>query len=265
MISDTRGGRKGRALLWALILSIGVHAVLLPLILWLTLLDFTNEHNGTQRELIVSSTSVRIERRTVAQPRSLAQPQPRAANAQAPRAAAASAPHELARSAPHASPQPSTAPKRPSTQSSLEQTLAQQQAQFAREAAQLHAQNNPLSVATAAPNAGAPKQYHMDVAGVQGTNPGEGYLFPVRTWRDGTNTCYYGRYLWEYPDGSSENAAIPWPFCYARGQDPIAAGLRHFPFPLPPSGYVAPPGTYLAPEVHKIYTLWLEYMRTGGQ
>ncbi|MGC1380023.1 MAG: hypothetical protein WA814_03230, partial [Candidatus Baltobacteraceae bacterium] len=76
MISEEReeGGRGN--FLWAILLSIALHATLLPLAFLLVAPTLQIAQRQPQRELVVSSTVVRIEKRPVPQPR-ITVPRPR--------------------------------------------------------------------------------------------------------------------------------------------------------------------------------------------
>ncbi|MGA7748061.1 MAG: hypothetical protein WCC70_12460 [Candidatus Aquilonibacter sp.] len=166
-------------------------------------------------------------------------------------------PTELARTTPNGTPQPRSAPKRTTA---LAEELAQQQAAFQKEADALNAKNGPISVATIDPNQrqSASKSYHMNLSGnaeLQGE--GYGFLDPLQRWIENGLHCYKGQYHWLYPTGGTEVANIPWPFCYPPSADPIAHGLRQFPFPLPLDGYRLPAGTYLYPIEKNVYEAWL--------
>jgi hypothetical protein len=169
-------------------------------------------------------------------------------------------PTELARTTPNGTPQPRSAPKRTEA---LAEELAQQQAAFQKEAEALNAKNGPISVATIDPNQreSSFKSYHMNLSGsMELQGEGYGFLDPLRRWIDGVGRhCYTGQYHWLYPTGGTEVANIPWPFCYPPGADPIAHGLRQFPFPLPLDGYRLPPETYLYPIEKSVYEAWLAH------
>jgi hypothetical protein len=185
------------------------------------------------------------------------QPQPTVQRRAVPTPAAQ--PTELARIVQSAPPQPRSAPKR-SQQAALAEQLAQQEVAFQREAQQLNAQNAPLSIATIDPHQrdSAVHQFHMNFSGeTELAGRGEGYLLPLRSWSDNGMHCYYGRYYWQYPTGGTEIANIPWPFCFLPSEDPIARGIRVFPFPKPLPGYRVPSGTYLYPIEKDVYNYWI--------
>jgi hypothetical protein len=168
-------------------------------------------------------------------------------------------PTELAHIVPKAPAQPRPAPKK-QNQGSLAEQLAQQQVAFQHEAQQINAHNAPLSIATIDPaqRESSNKQYRMNFSGNQElAGKGEGYLIPLQRWIDNGLHCYYGQYYWLYPTGGTEVANIPWPFCFTPGNDPIARGIRQFPFPLPMPGYQLPAGTYLYPIEKDVYQAWL--------
>lgn len=218
-------------------------------------------------ELIVSSSSIRIEHRTVPQPVSAhakaVRPQPKAAAAHpviqhAPVPVPQARPTEIARIVPHASPQPHPARAR-SASTSLQQQLAQQEQMFAREAQSLNAARSPLSVATSGPVAPSSKQISwLDTSGrAEQRETVEALLEPLpgHHWIADGMSCYYVHYFAQYGGGGTEEGNIPWPLCYPVGHDamlPLDRSHR-LPIPKPPAGYVLPPGTTLQPLLDAIY------------
>ncbi|HKU82167.1 MAG TPA: hypothetical protein VJP76_08365 [Candidatus Tumulicola sp.] len=267
MISESSDQRRGsRLLLGALLASLAIHALLAALSSWLPFLRLPFfSVKPVQRETVVASTAVRIERRAVPQPRTHAVPRRTAAihppvRPPAPRAARpqplARPRHEIARTVPSAAPQPSAAPEPPKPASSLAEQLAQQQRAFAQEIARLRAQNNPLSIA-AKPRA-SPAAFHrtyFDVSGRPDERAVQVELFPIRHWYSASAICYYARYVAQFVHGGNEEGIIPWPICYPAGADRIANPpyVHDVPIPVPPAGYVLPPGTYLTPLLARIY------------
>jgi hypothetical protein len=268
MISEERDERRGRHnLLWALLLSAAIHATLLPLGLWLTGLHVTMlAPRQPEREMIVASTAVRIEKRSVPQPRSpLPQPRPIRAQRQLPQprrvqAARPAAPrHELARSAPSAPPQPKVQKPQPHhAQSSLQQQIAQQERTFSQEVAQLNQRNNPLSIATSAPR--PPTTYRrsfFDVPGRLQRDAVQAVLIPLSHWYTHGLSCYYTRYVAQFTNGGNEQGTIPWPVCYPANDDRMAhPPYPHaLPIPVPQPDYVLPAGTYLTPLLRSVYDM----------
>ena len=264
MISQERDDRpRGRLLLlWATFASILIHALLIPLTAWLSLLHILAPPKPPQRETVVASTAVRIEQRPVPQPRAQAQPHPLPPRVTQPapvpqRAAPAPVPrHELARPAPTAPPQPPPQRMPPTQAPTLQDQIAEQQRAFAQEIAQLRARNNPLSLATSAPHpAAAYHRTYFDVPGHRDVDAVQVELIPLRHWYTATASCYYTRYVAQYTHGGSEEGTIPWPVCYPVNDDRIAHPpfVHDVPVPIPPAGYSLPPGTYLAPLLVRIY------------
>jgi hypothetical protein len=257
-------------LAWGFALSIP-----LTLLIWMlvshnfglenSLLKMAQESN----ELVTSTSIVHMDRRPIPEPKQnvaqpqapvlpkpLEQPQPAIRRAQpTPQAQ----PTEIAREEPKAPPQ-SKAAKTQQKAASLSEMLAQQQAAFQRETQAINANRAPLTNATIDPNSRPRSEpdYHMDIAGMRtASGPGDGFLTALTHWTDHGYHCYYGRYDWQYPDGGTETANIPWPFCYTPREDPIIRGYRRFPFPLPLPGYRLPAGTDLQPVEKRVYNLWL--------
>jgi hypothetical protein len=218
-----------------------------------------------QQEYVVSSTAqVRIEHRTVPRPRAVS-PQthqpvaPRRAQVRRPKPqpTAASAPHEIARETQNAPQQPPpSARPREAQQSSLAQTLAQNEQSFAREAQRLHAQSNPLSAATMSPDAAsAMRKSYFDISGRFEREGAQALLTPLKHWFDGNLSCYYVHYDAQFSGGGTEQGTIPWPVCYPRTADRMLPLDRthDLPIPVPPAGYALPAGTYLSPLLRGIY------------
>ncbi len=265
MISRERDERphERRLLLWATILSLLIHALFVPFTAWLGLLRLPwLKPPPAQRETVVASTSVRIERRPIPQPRVVQAPHPvRAPVARRPHPIERAAPppvprHELAREMPSAAPQPPLQRTPPTQAPTLQQQIADQERRFSQEIAQLRARNNPLSLATRAPApAAAYHRTYFDVPGHRDLDAVQVELIPLRHWFAGTTICYYTRYVAQYTHGGSEEGTIPWPVCYPLDDDRIAHPpfVHDIPVPLPPPGYVLPPGTYLTPLLSRIY------------
>ncbi|MHB8147921.1 MAG: hypothetical protein ACYDGM_11770 [Vulcanimicrobiaceae bacterium] len=269
MTPPRRGKDRGRrVLLWALFCSAALHAILIPLLLWLSGWHFFMPR-PQNREFVVSSTSVRIEHRTIPRPESAAGRHPAHSTPKSrpssqrplPKTVAPQPqPHELAREVPNAPPQPPRRRRAASRQETLAQQLAQQQQTFSKEVAQLNAGNNPHSIATIAPQPpSADERSYYDLNGK--TRPQDRVmvlLTPLQHWIAGAASCYYVRYAAEFSSGGSDDGNIPWPVCYPRSDDPIAKappGMGSFPVPVPvpPHNYVLPKGTYLTPLLQQIY------------
>lgn len=267
MISRERDERPRERLLllWATLLSILIHALFVPLTAWLGLLHLRwMVPPPAPRETVVASTAVRIERRPVPQPRVREAPHPQpvpAPVAPRPHPAQRAAPppvpqHELAREMPRATMQPPPQEVPPTQAPTLAQQISQQQRAFSQEIAQLRARNNPLSLATKAPQpAAAYRRTYFDVAGRRDENAVQVEVIPLRHWYSGTTICYYTRYVAQYTHGGNEEGTIPWPLCYPIDADRIANPpfVHDIPIPVPPPGYVLPPGTYLPPLLSRIY------------
>jgi hypothetical protein len=226
-------------------------------------------------ELLTSTSIIHMDRRPIpvpnhksAQPQVPVLPKPVVAQAQPATHRAQPTPAteraEIAREQPKAPPQamPSKTEQRAA---SLAETLAQQQAAFQRETAALNANRAPLTNATIDPDNSPRSQetYKLDYSGLpHATGHGQGYIYPNQSWRDQGLDCYRGHYTFLYPDGGTEEANIPWPFCYPPYQDPLLRGYpRMIPFPPPMTGYRLPPGTQLERQEAEEYNYWLSTQR----
>lgn len=268
MISEERDQDRGsKTLLWAFLVSILIHALVLPAAFWSWAHSVLLSQQPPKHEWVVSSTAVRIEHRTVPRRRSIArqahprpippkpQPVPPRPELQAQPVAPAARRPEIARVVPTAPPQPQEQPEHRTTPS-LQSQLERQQQTFSQEVARLREQNDPLSIAE--PREPPPAAYHrtyFDVPGHSHREAVEALLLPLRHWRDNDMSCYYVRYIAQFTTGGSEDGVIPWPVCYPANDDAmINPPYPHdLPIPIPQPDYVLPPGTYLTPLLRSIY------------
>jgi hypothetical protein len=267
MISGRRDDRERGLLLWAFVLSILLHALLAPLYGWTGIVRFAPS-KPVQKEMVVASTAIRIERRTIAVTANRAAPATRAAQPQRatqpvrPGPRPATPRHELARQVPQATPQPQPTTDHPGgrpappEQATLQQQLASQEQRFARVAEQFRSQNNPLSLAPPKQQISAAfHRSYFDVPGHVQKQAVQIQLIPLRHWYAGATICYYARYVAQFATGAGEDGTIPWPVCYPVNDDRIANPpyVHDVPLPLPPAGFVLPAGTYLTPLLAHIY------------
>ena len=244
-------------LAWALLTSALLNLLLWPFLVWLfgTKLVFVPP-NPQREQFIVSSSAVRIEHTVVPQPKSAPQrsvpkrqpKQPVVEHKLEPKPPVEH--HELAREMPNAPPQP------PPRQSSLVQQIAKDEREFTQESKTLNAANNPMSIATMAPQ--PPSTYHRSYMDLSGKDRQE-QVFAVLTVREKFQTanldCYYVRYDAQFSGGGTDDGTIPWPVCYPKDHDAMLP-LDHphsLPVPAPQPGYVLPPGTVLSPLLQEIY------------
>ncbi|HZY98000.1 MAG TPA: cell envelope integrity protein TolA [Candidatus Baltobacteraceae bacterium] len=266
MISEERNEKRGtKTLLWAFLASVLIHALVLPAAFSSWARNVALSQQPLQREWVASSTAVRIERRTVPQPRNVPRPRqpvtpprprpvPPRPQAQ-PKPQPAAPRREIARVAPTAPPQPEKRPEQ-TPAPTLESQLERQQQTFSQEVARLHQQNNPLSIAAPRePPAAAYRRTYFDVPGHRHREEIEALLIPVRHWLTSGLSCYYVHYIAQFTSGGSEDGLIPWPVCYPAGHDVMANPPypHDLPIPLPQRDYVLPAGTYLTPLLRSIY------------
>ena len=246
MISDPDERQNGRIVAIAFVLSIVVHVLLFAPFLWMLSHRLLLHQRSDAERFVVTSTSVRIERRTVPLPQHVAVPHPPRPQHNVSHVAAAvprrvtAAPHprptELARFAPSAPPQP-----KPARERGIAAELAHEQTQFSREVARIHDENNPMSIATTGPL--PPSSYrksYVDIGGRRQQESAESLLLPLKHWYDGGMSCYYVRYTTQFDRGGSEEGTIPWPVCYPRSDDKMLP-LDHphelpIPYPHPVTG-----------------------------
>lgn len=249
MVPRKRGDDSRRVLPWTLLLSLLVHAVLIPVLLWVIVARYIAPTMRPPEEAsLQSSTAVTIARRNrpVARPRTKPMPIVRERHVPQPTAAPPPA-HVLAQIQTHAPPRPLQQPRK----ISFGDQLAAQERAFAQEAQQLHAQNNPLSVATSVP---APTSIHRSYfdnpANVRRTQGFMAYLSSIKQWYDGDLSCHYAHYVTYMNGGGSDEGDIPWPVCYPRDHDLLSMQSYRqiaLPVPVPQPGYVLPADTYISP------------------
>ncbi len=259
-------------LVLSLVASVVMNLIAWMLVIWVSAVHLHLRPVSAQHELIVSSSSIRLERRTVPQPPSAQHRQQRAPTQHAatpkqqqqprrPRVAPPkppARPAELARLTPAGTPVPPAQRVRHDPASLAEQ-LAQQQQMFAREAQQLNSSHS-ISIATNPPlPASAYHEAPIDVSGREEQRESvEALLEPLphQHWIARGMSCYYVHYFAQYSGGGTEDGNIPWPVCYPADHDAMLPLDRthRLPIPSPPIGYKLPPDVTLAPLLRAIYT-----------
>lgn len=142
---------------------------------------------------------------------------------------------------------------------SLPSKLERDAAGFAREVAQLNAQNDPHAIPTIDPavRESSTKSYAFDIpSSMRGSEHGNGIITPVQSWHEKGLDCYYGRYEYTYGDGATESGEILWPFCFDPGSDPFKLPPHPIPFPLPLLGFKLPPDAQMPPIEKSVYQQW---------
>jgi hypothetical protein len=135
--------------------------------------------------------------------------------------------------------------------------IERDEAGYAREVAQLNAQNNPHAIPTIDPSSreSSTKSYAFNVPS-SGDEHGNGIITPDRSWHERGLDCYYGHYEYTYPDGAMETGNILWPFCYDPGIDPFREPPHPIPFPLPVTGFRLPADAQMPPIERTVYNQW---------
>jgi hypothetical protein len=248
-----RPQRRRRALAWSTLASAVVH------IIFLTLLFYAVAHLFIPRgakERITQTNTIKIEHEVASTPQPTPKPkhvahivaQHESAPARTPR-------RELAKivqvRAPALPP-----PHRPTIESKIERDRSG----FAKEVAQLNAQNDVHAIPTIDPGSqeSASKTYAFEPpASMRGDPHGNGIITPTRDWHDSGRDCYYGRYEFTYPDGAMESGTIVWPFCYDPDDDPFKLPPHSIPFPLPLPGFRLTSVDELPPIEKSVYEQWI--------
>jgi len=247
MISG-KADKRRRALFWSTIASAAIHLLVLTLVFY-TIARLIVPRG--EKEVVAQTNLITIKKEVLPTPAP-----PRAARVVRQHESAPAKPprYEVAKittaPAPHETLQ--HMPRMPST-------IERDQAGFAREVAQLNAQNDPHAIPTIDPASreSLTKTYSFDIpSSLRGDEHGNGIITPVRSWHQNGLDCYYGRYEFTYPDGAEESGDIVWPFCFDPGADPFRQPPHPIPFPLPLAGFKLPPNTQLPPIEKTVYNEW---------
>gem|GEM_PF-2225791 len=145
---------------------------------------------------------------------------------------------------------------RPAMGRSSNPDFTQDENLFAKAIAQARAKDDPVAGAarSVTPARAQMKRFTIEFGGSNGgQNEPDGYLDPVRSWRDGGYDYYYLRYTVTYADGSAEEGIVPWPVRYLPQVDPFLRGWHRMPLPGPPANFVLAAGTELHPLVAFCY------------
>lgn len=241
--------RRRRALAWSTLASAAIHLIVLTLLFYAVARLFVPLG---EKEKIAVTSAVTIARQAAPTP----EPAPAHAvhHIRQRESPPAKIEHrELAKEVATA------APPEPARRPTVATQIERDQAGFAKEVAQLNAQNDPHAIPTIDPGAREPssKSYAMDIpSSLHGEEHGNGIITPTQRWRDHGQDCYYGRYEFTYPDGSMENGDIVWPFCYDPDSDPFKLPPHEIPFPLPLPGFKLPSTAQMPPIEKSVYEQW---------
>jgi hypothetical protein len=245
--------RRSRALAWSTLASALLHIVILTLAFYAVARTLVSRG---ERETISKTTIVTVRHQAAATPRPVAPQRVVMHRVRHQETAPAHVPlPELAKTV--------TAPARPMPpqhRTSVPSKIERDEAGYAKEVAQLNAQDDPRAIPTIEPDKREPsmKQYAFNVpSSLRGDEHGNGIITPTQHWRDNGRNCYYGRYEFTYPDGAQEYGDIVWPFCYEPALDPFRLPPHEIPFPFPLPGYKLPPGTQLPPIEKSVYDDWI--------
>jgi hypothetical protein len=248
LISGTLDRRR-RALFWSTIASAIIHCILIAAFSYVAVRLFIMRGH---KEVVSQTEIVTIKKAVLPTPAPLRRPvhpvrQRESAPAMVPR-------REIAKTT--ALPAP---PQPPRLIRSAPSKIERDESGFAREVAQLNAQNDPHAIPTIDPASreASSKAYAFNVpSSLRGEEHGNGIITPVQSWHQGGEDCYYGRYEYTYPDGAMESGNILWPFCYDPGADPFRQPPHPIPFPLPLLGYKLPADAQLPPIEKQVYDAW---------
>ncbi|MGZ3574962.1 MAG: hypothetical protein ACXVA3_06735 [Vulcanimicrobiaceae bacterium] len=253
--------RVQRVLLWALLLSIIVHFTVGPYLAALffqhTLVQFGGKSAAVVTTRITFDHRLPVRPRPRSQPRPVIAQRPRAivpphvsahAVAAAPKAAAAPHRHELLHFEKHAPPRLTS------------EQIAEQEAGFSKTIAQARAGQDPVAGSTSATVAPEPPAaFKRDLSSFSGVGFGDGYLYPVNSWKADGYDYYYVRYRVTHADGTPEEGVVPWPIRYLPGDDPFVRGVRRIPLPGPLASFQLPADADPKPLVAYCYEHRLQY------
>lgn len=153
------------------------------------------------------------------------------------------------------------APPMPVRHPTVPNAVRRDQAGFAKEIAQLNAQDDPHAIPTIDPGSreSYSKTYTMEIpSSLRGEEHGNGIITPIQRWRERGLDCYYGHYEFTYPDGAMETGDIVWPFCFDPVSDPFKQPPHPIPFPLPLAGFKLPANAQLPPIEKSVYNEWAQ-------
>lgn len=255
-LDDAPNNERSR-LAWALAASAVLNIFLWTISVWLFATRTELVHQNEAAKFIVASTSIRIEHRTIPQPQheptrtipAPAQPQVTHRVQRQPPTQR----EEISRYTPDAPPAPRVARKTVT----FAQTLALQEQEFARESKAMHENNNPLSIATIAPQPPAAfRRSFIDISGNDQQERVSAVLRVLSKFTTDTLHCYYVHYDAQFSGGGTDDGNIPWPVCYPKDHDAMLPldRVHSLPIPAPQPGYVLPPGDALTPLLQNIYT-----------
>ena len=253
-------GRRRRAVLFAIVLSLLMHAFGGGLLAWLSRLAPRAPAPGDEGALAARIT---VERTTPAPtPTPSATPQPVPTPTPVPRASAApavprlataprvvparTAPpipvarHEIARTRPHASPQPRPIPSARGMYTSGQIASLDDQFRSTIASAQRALAEGPAQTGgTGGGSAPTMKRYDAIATGFPADILGGGGLCTnLAEETRGERTYIYWQCRVRYDDGYAEVVAFPWPFIYPRGHTPRPR--ENFPAQPPPDGFHLP-------------------------
>lgn len=238
---------RRRALFWSTIASAAIHLIALTLLF--SAVTRVIVERGT-RETLSQTKIVTIKKAAPATPAPL---RPVHHLRQRPSPPATAPRHELVKEVvAHASPQPRRRIDVPSK-------IERDEAGYTREVAQLNAQNDPHAIPTIDPSArqSSSKSYAFQIPqSAHGDEHGNGIITPTRAWSDNGRNCYYARYEFTYPSGSTESGDIVWPLCFDPTADPFKEPPHPIPFPLPLVGFQLPLGVQLPPIEKQVWNEW---------
>ncbi len=137
-------------------------------------------------------------------------------------------------------------PAQASRPSQLSQAhIARMTESFDKTLAELRRESDPLTVRPEPP--AATKHYRIAMIGVDGDlRHGQGYYYPIKSWRADGYDYYYVSYTFTWADGTYESGGVPWPIRFRPHDDPFThpddPNSAKVPLPQPLPGWTLPAG-----------------------
>jgi hypothetical protein len=148
-------------------------------------------------------------------------------------------------------------PAQASRPSQLSQArIAQMTQNFDKTLAELRRESAPLNVKPENPS--ATKRYHVQMIGVDGDlRHGQGYYYPIKSWREDGYDYYYVSYDFTWADGTFESGGVPWPIRFRPRDDPFThpddPNSAKVPLAAPMAGWRLPSGEKVGKALESLY------------
>ena len=148
---------------------------------------------------------------------------------------------------------PAVGPKTPARPYYSDQQISQMSGAFEKAISDSHQTPQQANAAMAQAPVMTTVHMAMQVQGIhEGMNPGDGIITVISQKRIGDTMWYWTHYEYMYGDGHVEEADIPWPFHFAKGEhDPFASHDRRVAIQSPPADFK--PTGQLPPKLQEFF------------